>query len=160
MASACIGFDVYFLCGVRQITRKIHAERVTCLTSKWYSFDKRETRAPRLEIKELPMESNVMHHGVALRVSGVPWKIRWKITCFTSARSRANGSGNESAGQPSFIRPRSTFSLVNRQEIRVSRLRIIAFTFLFRVIELSLVFHVIFVGKKFFRIFENQIFPF
>lgn len=59
---------------------------------------------PRMKIKELAMESNVMLYRVAFRISDVPWKIRWKITRFyISFKRRWKEAGTIRSGSFSFI---------------------------------------------------------
>lgn len=58
---------------------------------------------PRMKIKELAMESNVMLYRVAFRISDVPWKIRWKITRFYIAfKRRWKEAGTIRSGSFSF----------------------------------------------------------
>lgn len=58
---------------------------------------------PRMKIKELAMESNVMLYRVAFRISDVPWKIRWKITRFyITFKRRWKEAGTIRSGSFSF----------------------------------------------------------
>lgn len=70
---------------------------------------------PRMKIKELAMESNVMLYRVAFRISDVPWKIRWKITRFYIAfKRRWKEAGTIRSGSFSF-----THFLFLRETIRI-----------------------------------------